>query len=1604
MGKRSLIWKIPTAIIGVVLVLVMLLLGTVVCVLYVPAVRKAVLDKGIALANQYTDYDIDLGELYLSPFYHSPMLLYQAYKGENDLPLEVKIDSLFVGHRGQDTLIYTHALRLNATVLTSHSENGLADPTIITSLPIIVQQLLLEQTTFHSDSMIEAVGIDAIVGHLSTTSPQLLIAKGKYPLHKLRIADADITIDLRDTPPDTTAQDTTPLLMAFDVPDGELHRVRFRLTPLGLDVQTHYLATNVLADVGANLYDARRVDIGGLTFALGDLSIPADTIYGNACVNLDKNLITSSDLHVRSEAFSATADIDTAAMNLETMRADVKADVAYQRIRAGVRGYYDIDDEAYDMAVNLQPSDLGALLQGHPRLTLAGRLHAQGQGIDPSSPAMRSKVKMHLTQAVYEQINVSGLSLDASLAKQTVDGKLHLPVQMQDNNLQLRAQSDHRFRVARFMTPERMAVDYHGSINDLHARVGEQQYDINSLLMDFATDQTTSLDLTTEGLRLKAASPMHVLKLVDRIPPLLSAVSDSTIIQPIVSLTDLSQLDQIRRLIPDMDADIVLTQGSPIQYVIDGMGLAINEIDLSLHSDATQTDLAVDASIPDIDHPEDSTALRLPAAKASLKVAMTEGRTDASLSAQTKLTDGVMTLHDLRTDADLQLTLERTGRDLNGTGRLVLDSLSYGDMHLGRRTADLTISPSTQYAHSIAADVRLDEIPMELVDSIIHLKDVALQGAILAQARVDGLPGTTDISAEVKPLGVSAEYTPYKVGLSLGETPIIMQHNKVDLNGLPIYGVDSTYIALTGGLDLNTMKVDVALQADSFAPTKLPKDGPIPVYGELATDIKGRVAGPLDKIVADVDVTLLPSTDITYPIDKKNLAQVKPYGTVNVRYGVADGKLDLGGRVHVDDGTVKYSPKLYPIMPFHVDSGSHVTFDGPLGNTRLNVSASQQVKADVESQDEETRRVDFRTGVRVNGVLDSIGIKSIGFFLEAPDDDVITHELASLDEDTREGLAATLLATGMYVGESNVAAQRGGYALSSIINSRINAAMSNSKLGKVVDIDISSAQTTHAAGKTNDMNISISKSFFKDRLRITIGSTLTDNPEVNTSSGLFANLSADYKLTKEGNVLLRLFAQRDYNNILEGELYKYGLGVRATNEWRRHETYRGDSLWRVYGLTADAGVAYRSNNSLGPDLTLKSTIKNLLGHGETFTLKGNGAYYWALRDRHPGDPKKTDTYKLGLNASLVFPYLHWVGDNNPKGDTRYMMGYQYENIAGGYGVHKVSASLTYFIHSAHSPYITHAFTPFSLSLVRMKAESDSLLDKAAEFPQLIKVIAGDEFVPSIGYNFIYDDYRAKRAVNSYLNIGVKESGNLINAIYCAFGHKWNETDKPLGKITFNQFVKLSAELRNRFNITDRVSIATRLFAGANIPLGNSVESPLSEAFYAGGPNSMRAASPYAYGPGNFYSDKYNQNFFHAGDLKLEANFELRFPIVWKLFGAAFVDAGNVWNWYSAGNLFKEAGITDYVERLQLRSELYDGVIDNPDFARQIALGTGAGLRLDIDGLVVRLDVGVGIHAPYQTYRYDKEGNPDPNQPITNYFNIPSALDAIRLNFGIGYPF
>ena len=461
MSKKKLIWKIPCIGLGVILAILLLLLLTVTVVLVMPAARTAVLNKCVEVVNERTDFDVDLDRLYLSPFHHSPMALFRAYKGKEDLPLHVEIDSLYVGHRGLDTLIYVQALRLQGSVKGVEEGESSED---LTARTVVLDELLLEQTTIHSDTLIAAMGIDAVVNHLSARSPGLNIAKGSFPLYGLKLTDAFLGIDLRDTPPDEktdTAADTTSTPMAFDIPDGEMRNVRLALNPMGLDLSFGSLNTQVLADVGGNRYDVRQIRIGDASFTLGSLSVPIDEIQGDALVDLESQLLQSMRLYARCDAFGAKADLTATTLDLESMRVDVSGKADYQGSTAVLKGFYDIDDESYDMLVNVERVNLTQLLTDSTHVEVAGRIHAQGKGIDPQSPAMKCNLAMNLTDGIYDQINVSGLKLDASLANKTVDGNLHLPVKMTGRDLRLKALTEHQFRVSDFFTPERMSVDYH---------------------------------------------------------------------------------------------------------------------------------------------------------------------------------------------------------------------------------------------------------------------------------------------------------------------------------------------------------------------------------------------------------------------------------------------------------------------------------------------------------------------------------------------------------------------------------------------------------------------------------------------------------------------------------------------------------------------------------------------------------------------------------------------------------------------------------------------------------------------------------------------------------------------------------------------------------------------------------------------------------------------------------------------------------------------------------------------------------------------------------------------------------------------------------------
>ena len=199
-------------------------------------------------------------------------------------------------------------------------------------------------------------------------------------------------------------------------------------------------------------------------------------------------------------------------------------------------------------------------------------------------------------------------------------------------------------------------------------------------------------------------------------------------------------------------------------------------------------------------------------------------------------------------------------------------------------------------------------------------------------------------------------------------------------------------------------------------------------------------------------------------------------------------------------------------------------------------------------------------------------------------------------------------------------------------------------------------------------------------------------------------------------------------------------------------------------------------------------------------------------------------------------------------------------------------------------------------------------------------------------------------------------------------------EKKLFGTPFSQFVKGTTQAVYGRRLWGDNWLVSRVALGAAWAYGNSSQVPYAEQFYVGGANSIRAWTARELGPGSYRApaDQRNGYFDQTGTFKFELNTEYRFPIVGPLHGAVFIDAGNVW----------------LLKKDPLRP---GGELKASTFLKDIALGTGVGLRFDISMLVLRADLGIGIHAPYDTGK-------------SGYYNMPSFKNSLAFHLAIGYPF
>lgn len=426
-------------------------------------------------------------------------------------------------------------------------------------------------------------------------------------------------------------------------------------------------------------------------------------------------------------------------------------------------------------------------------------------------------------------------------------------------------------------------------------------------------------------------------------------------------------------------------------------------------------------------------------------------------------------------------------------------------------------------------------------------------------------------------------------------------------------------------------------------------------------------------------------------------------------------------------------------------------------------------------------------------------------------------------------------------------------------------------------------------------------------------------------------------------------------------------------------------LDKPYDSELEAKITNKSNGLLGPGLSWGMSKRNAFRGAEQLSFKVYGSYEWqtgvSATEGHNG---LLNSFELGATAGLTYPRLRFFNlpfvrtmSRKAEATTAYKLDVDWMNRAGFFQLLNFSGRLSYTYWNIRHRRLRHELTPARLDYT-MLAHRSSRFDSLMTANPALYISMRNQLVPSMAYTFTYSTIRPGSISNANLHnrtliLGAKQAGHIVNGIYGLAGRELKERNKKLLGVPYAQFLKLTAEWRETFPVTLRSRIAARAYMGAVWSYGNSTMAPYADLFNVGGANSIRAFGVRTIGPGRYHPATSDWSYVdQVGNIKLEANVEYRFPLVGSLEGALFLDAGNVW-------------------LMQPDANRPGAAIDASEFLDDIALGTGLGFRYDLDFLVLRFDIGVGIHAPYDTGR-------------TGYYNMPRFRDSLGFHIAVGYPF
>jgi len=395
------------------------------------------------------------------------------------------------------------------------------------------------------------------------------------------------------------------------------------------------------------------------------------------------------------------------------------------------------------------------------------------------------------------------------------------------------------------------------------------------------------------------------------------------------------------------------------------------------------------------------------------------------------------------------------------------------------------------------------------------------------------------------------------------------------------------------------------------------------------------------------------------------------------------------------------------------------------------------------------------------------------------------------------------------------------------------------------------------------------------------------------------------------------------------------------------------------------------------------THRNLFRGAEVFQLSFLGGIE-RIEQLNNGVPNYFNTREFGVESSLMIPKL--LGPGNFISDferflpkTVITLGYNYQKRPE---YTRTISTLKFGYDWKSTEFLRHAWNLLDYNKVNVYDYDPKFIDGIQDL--YIKSSFTDHLIFAMNYSFIFSNQRLNTIKDyTYVRFNIESSGNLLWVLSKITNRNKFQAVDSLGNFQsgyykvfdtrFAQYVKSDIEYSRGFSIDKFNSVVTRAFFGIGLPYGNFDVLPFEKKYFSGGANGIRAWPVRSLGPGTYKAspEEYPNQ---TADIKLEANLEYRFHLISFIEGTLFLDAGNIW------------AINEKDNRSGAQFRLNQ-------FYRQIAFGTGTGLRFDMSYFILRLDLGMKLRDPSET---ENKGWIPGNRSYTSRdFNF---------TFAIGYPF